>query len=83
MKLFLGQIVIAKTHPGANNGADEAPAVVTRIWNMTDDCCMANLSVFADVSGRMDPMSSVNVHPTREAAEASGETRFAWAMQIV
>lgn len=33
MKPSVGRIVVASVPPATNNGADEAPAVITRVWN--------------------------------------------------
>lgn len=40
----LGQIVLVPADPAVNNGADTAPAVITRVW--TDD--VVNVRVLLD-----------------------------------
>jgi hypothetical protein len=40
----IGRIVLVPMDPATNNGADTAPAVITRVWN---DACI-NVRVLAD-----------------------------------
>ncbi|MFF0140471.1 hypothetical protein ACFYRN_28905 [Streptomyces sp. NPDC005227] len=44
MKPSVGRVVHVPTDPAKNNGADIAPAVITRVWN--DDC--VNVRVLLD-----------------------------------
>ena len=44
MKPTIGRIVIVPVDPARNNGADVAPAVITRVWN---DTCI-NVRVLLD-----------------------------------
>lgn len=43
-KPSLGRIVLAPVDPAINNGADVAPAVITRVWNDT----VVNVRVLCD-----------------------------------
>lgn len=43
----IGRIVHVPMDPAQNNGADVAPAVITRVWN---DVCI-NVQILADVPG--------------------------------
>ncbi len=43
-KPSLGRVVIVKVDPSINNGSDEAPAMITRVWSDT----MVNLRVLLD-----------------------------------
>lgn len=74
MKLSLGRTVIVRL-PNASNGAQLAPAVITRVWGIDDtrsgDGQCANVTAFPDAA---DPISltSVLIFDTpEEAGEAS------------
>jgi hypothetical protein len=43
----LGRIVLVAVDPAMNNGADTAPAVITRVWNATT----INVRVLLDSDG--------------------------------
>lgn len=43
----IGRIVHVPMDPATNNGADVAPAVITRVWN---DTCV-NVQILADAPG--------------------------------
>jgi hypothetical protein len=43
-KPSLGRVVIVPMDPALNNGADEAPAIITRVWSDT----MVNVRVLTD-----------------------------------
>jgi hypothetical protein len=73
-KAVEGETVMVFADPRFNNGADVAPAVITRAWH---DRCV-NIRVHYDApavapegSGRQDWMTSVTLFGTREEAEAS------------
>lgn len=55
MKPSLGRIVLTYVDPTQNNGADVAPAVITRVWSDT----VVNLRVLVD-TGAM-PLSKTSV----------------------
>lgn len=55
MKPYVGQTVLAPADPNVNNGANTAPAVVTRVWS---DTCV-NLRILLDGAGVLWKTSSV------------------------
>lgn len=61
----LGRTVLVTMDPAANNGADVAPAVITRVWS---DTCV-NLRVLAD-STVVEWKTSVTLWETRDALHA-------------
>jgi hypothetical protein len=66
MKPTVGRIVLVFCDPRYNNGAEEAPAVVTRVWSDT----MINVHVLPD-SGALYVKTSVTLHATRDEAMAA------------
>lgn len=60
-KPSIGRVVIVPMNANENNGATEAPAVITRVWG--DD--MVNLRVLADSSEAPEWRTSVRLHETR------------------
>lgn len=77
-KPSVGRIVHVTVDPRHNNGADVAPAVITRVWS---DTCV-NLRVLHDgpsaaPEGRQDWLTSWSVHESREALEAHRAQRQA------
>ena len=65
-KPSLGRVVIALVDPATNNGADEAPAIITRVWSDT----IVNARVLLD--GDQTPWkTSISLHPDREAVDAA------------
>lgn len=69
MKPSIGRIVLVTGAVAASNGATEAPAIITRVWNDT----MVNLRVFPDAAGSVS-LTSVSLHPDAESAK--GACRF-------
>lgn len=70
----IGRVVHVLVDPKANNGADVAPAIITRVWSGT---CV-NVRVLRD--GYPDPaewMTSISLHASREALEDHTEQRRA------
>jgi hypothetical protein len=65
MKPSLGRILLVIGTPANGNGADIAPAVVTRVWS--DE--MVNVTVFPDC-GAPVPATSVRIVADEEAARA-------------
>lgn len=59
-KPSLGRIVIAAVNPATNNGADEAPAVITRVWNDH----LVNVRVLLD-GDTVEWKTSVELHTER------------------
>ena len=59
----VGRIVHTLVDPTHNNGADIAPAIVTRVWS---DTCV-NLRVFYD-GAQVDWVTSATLHADEETA---------------
>lgn len=66
MKPSLGRIVLMQVDPTWNNGADVAPAVITRVWNDR----LVNLRVLCDSENTLWK-TSVTLFDTPEEAAAS------------
>jgi hypothetical protein len=64
----IGRIVHVSMNPAENNGADAAPAVITRVWS---DTCV-NVRVLAD-SHAVDWRTSVTLWETPEALKTHHE----------
>lgn len=62
-----GRIVHVLADPNQNNGADVAPAIITRVWS--ED--MVNVRVLGDNAGPPEWKTSIKVYETREEAAAS------------
>jgi hypothetical protein len=64
---------MARVEPTMNNGSDEAPAVITRVWSeQPDGSWLVNLRVFVDTAGASLSMTSVRLHAERPEAAALG-----------
>lgn len=79
----VGRIVVVRAAPHQNNGADEAPAVVTRVWGQRGDgAWTVNLRVLLDGSDVTPAKTSVALFPDRDAAVAAAtgptDTYVAW-----
>lgn len=72
MKPSIGRIVHVFADPKNNNGADEAPAVITRVWG---DHCI-NVKVLRD-GPDTDWMTSLSLYDTREEAQAAHDEMVA------
>jgi hypothetical protein len=72
----LGRIVLVPADPNSNNGANEAPAVVTRVWAEKSDGWLVNLRVLLDGSGVPEWRTSVTLCETKDAALAVGGTHI-------
>jgi hypothetical protein len=70
-KPSLGRIVHVLVDPADNNGADVAPAVVTRVWSDS----MVNVKAFLDSDGADLCQTSVDLYDERPAKNV---TRAAW-----
>lgn len=69
----LGRVVLVPADQKANNGAAEAPATITRVWNDH----MVNVRVLLDGDGVPEWRTSVTLCETREQALEVG-THVAW-----
>ena len=69
MKPSVGRIVHVFADPRHNNGADVAPAMITRVWN-EDEPHSVNVRVLYD-EDHTGWMTSVPLYDTREDAEAA------------
>lgn len=72
-KPSVGRIVLVTVHPTTNNGADTAPAVVTRVWS--DE--LVNVAVFLDGANGTKAQTSVPLFADREALDAAKARRDA------
>lgn len=73
MKPSLGRIVLTLVAPETNNGADVAPAIITRVWS---DTCV-NIRTLND-SMNSEWKTSVYLEADEEAARARGGLRVAY-----
>jgi len=67
MNPSLCRFVIARVDPTQNNGADVAPAVITRVWGPE----MVNLRVFVDAPTMPLSKTSVKLFDSQEEAEGT------------
>lgn len=73
-KPSMGRIVIVPMDPNRNNGADEAPAIITRAW--PDD--LINVKVIGD-SDAVEWRTSVKLH--EEKPESGGHVAW-WPPRV-
>jgi hypothetical protein len=71
-KPSLGRVVLTRVEPTMNNGADVAPAIITRVWS--DD--MVNLRVFCDAPTM--PLSKTSVRLVDAEPAAGDLPHAAW-----
>jgi hypothetical protein len=76
-KPSLGRIVIVPVNPGASNGATEAPAIITRVW----DNGLINLKTVPDgPAGTTEEWrTSITLYATEEEAREEAQNRFSAA----
>lgn len=73
-KPSIGRIVIVPMDPTANNGATEAPAVITRVWSEG----VVNVRILVDASNEVLSRTSVSLFETNEDASAVTGLHTAW-----
>lgn len=69
----LGRIVIVPVDPTFNNGSDEAPAIITRVWNDT----MVNVRILKD-SRETDWRTSLKLAEEKPTEFISKEECVCW-----
>lgn len=69
----VGDTVLVTVHPSTNNGADHAPAVITRVWSDA----LVNVAVHLDAHNGTDARTSVALYPDRAALDAAKAKRDA------
>lgn len=75
-KPSLGRIVITRVPPALNNGADEAPAIITRVWGeQPDGSWTVNMRVLTDTPD--NPLSKTSVRLVDERPKVNGEDMHA------
>jgi|GEM_PF-2496807 len=79
MKPSLGRIVLVAVDPKTNNGADVAPAVITRVWSDS----MINVRVLLDTSEVPPSKTSITLYDSPEAMEAARVQRDESAPHLV
>jgi hypothetical protein len=79
VKPSLGRIVLTPADPATNNGADVAPAVVTRVWSDT----MINVRVLLDTPEVPPSKTSITLYDSPEAMEAARVQRDESAPHLV
>lgn len=66
MKPSLGRVVIVPMNPDLNNGADEAPASIVRVWPLNANGeQLVNLRVTGDNAAAPEWRTSVKLHDER------------------
>lgn len=75
----IGRVVIVRAAPAQNNGADEAPAVITRVWSpveagQTAGSWTVNVRVLLDGVDVVPAKTSISLFPDRESADAAVPT---------
>lgn len=78
----IGRIVIVPVQPELNNGADRAPAVITRVWNeQPDGSWVINARVLCDSENTLW-VTSVKLFDTEEQALAVGTHVAYWPPRV-
>ena len=74
----LGRVVLVLVNPITNNGADAAPATVTRVWEQRPDgAWLVNLKAHLDSPTSSKWFTSVALFDTEKAARAhDGEAAY-------
>jgi hypothetical protein len=67
----VGRIVLVTVEPTTNNGADVAPALITRVWSDS----LVNVQVFRDAGHGGQAATSVPLYDDRAALDAAKAER--------
>lgn len=79
----LGRVVIAKAEPTQNNGADRAPAVITRVWGEhPQGGWTVNLRVTLDAFTMPTWLTSVRLFDTEDEALAYQGPAAYWPPRV-
>ena len=84
MKPSIGRIVIVVSSQAANNGADRAPAIITRVWGnpVTDTCegpVNVNVSALPDCGHHVQCIPTVPLYDTEADAADCAELGMPYA----
>lgn len=84
MKPSIGRIVIVVSSQASSNGADRAPAIITRVWgNPDEDTCngsmLVNVTAIPDLSSHVQPIGSVPLFDTEADAKEHGQPGVPYA----
>ena len=79
----IGCVVIVRAAPALNNGATQAPAVITRVWSQQDNgAWTVNVRILLDASDATPAKTSISLFPDQAAADAAvptlTDTHVAW-----
>lgn len=77
MQPTIGRIVLVPMAPSVNNGADTAPAIISRVWN---DTCI-NVRVMADNEDTPPLLTSVVQVPSVDG-RSPNERVWAWPPRV-
>lgn len=82
-KPSIGRVVIVPREPATNNGAAEAPAVISRVWpERPDGTCLINVRVLEDNSATPTWLTSLGLHEDEDTARAHGNHVAWWPPRI-
>lgn len=76
----IGRIIIVKGSVAASNGADRAPAMITRVWNSVDtrnNPAVVNAIASCDL-GNHQHVASVTLYDTEAEADAANQSPVAF-----
>lgn len=80
MKPSIGRVIIVKGHQAASNGADRAPAIITRVWGDGDTSIgpvMVNATAFCDL-GRLKLLGSINLYDSEADVPVGADVAAFW-----
>ncbi|MGW8326481.1 hypothetical protein ACWGLE_01095 [Streptomyces sp. NPDC055897] len=72
----VGRIVLVTVEPTTNNGADVAPAIITRVWSDS----MVNVQVFRDGAHGGQAATSIPLFADRAAVDTARAERVGAAL---